>query len=839
MPSVCPTNRCRLNAAAARGQNAPGGGGIVYWVITPEVNTDYVVGALRASWLKGAADDARFCVASGMSTSNDASLHWLHGLNRSSLVASGRADLNKRLHNSLTPKSSGAPATKESPESGTAIAPSSAAASSQPASGATGMQPRSEGAAMARRAGQQQRAQEESKRELTRVYNNFLRHKVFEIMREMCRTLPSRKFEFAFMMDADTAVNRSNLERFVARMDPTAPVYTGLCKRRSTWANAAQRGVGGGPGIILSRPLLKATCPSLEQCAPLRSMMDRLQFAGGDLMLAKCMEFLGHFCKLEREIPFTRAAERYEQEQLLLREREEQLRAQKQQLTPQQLASRDHDSGGPMTQQRLDDLFRRGPPWVYPPLGSGTILVATRRSVGARAIEQYERIRTNGLSTTSVVSFHRVRPTQRTTNWRQDPRCRVFAEYTRLESGPAHWTSRCLPNFVVLGTPKSGTTSLFNWILQSPDLRAPVRKELHFWAPVLTPEKNCADRADCPAFASRSTSGSNTASAAQAEARWPLSKLTAGRMLTSYLELFPRIDPREFVLTGEASPAYLYSPSVALFFENSLVSHIKLILLLRDPTERTFSEYKNKRDLMVKGAPKATAWVNGHAKFSPFVAALRADTRGCTPEALYAACQTCTRFAAAPGDDGSVPANTSSTDDGKDRTTRCATPPVVWQSWYHLFLPRFMKHGPRLLLEFSDDMVTNAGAMMTRVSSFLDLPPFNYTTSIAYNTEKRRGAYIAPKSGGSKDKKSTTAARSKTHSGNEATAAAAATQRTGAAEKDLAVIRDMLQHSVGQLQTILGDERWVAPAQQLRRAVPRAWRLRYSLPPPPAGRDEF
>ena len=119
-------------------------------------------------------------------------------------------------------------------------------------------------------------------------------------------------------------------------------------------------------------------------------------------------------------------------------------------------------------QTTTDDLFRRGPPWVYPPLGSGTILVATRRSVGARAIEQYERIRTNGLSTTSVVSFHRVRPTQRTTNWRQDPRCRVFAEYTRLESGPAHWTSRCLPNFVVLGTPKSGTTFLFNCLSAGP-----------------------------------------------------------------------------------------------------------------------------------------------------------------------------------------------------------------------------------------------------------------------------------------------------------------------------------------------------------------------------------
>ena len=73
-------------------------------------------------------------------------------------------------------------------------------------------------------------------------------------------------------------------------------------------------------------------------------------------------------------------------------------------------------------------------------------------------------------------------------------------------------------------------------------------------------------------------------------------------MLAAYMDLFPKIDPREFVVTGEASPAYLYSPSAAIFFESKFASHMKLVVLLRDPADRAFSEFKNKRDLMVNGA---------------------------------------------------------------------------------------------------------------------------------------------------------------------------------------------------------------------------------------------
>ena len=222
--------------------------------------------------MSGAGDSARMCVAAGVSNSQDASLHWLHGLNRSKTVASGREDLNHRLirDGASSPPSASPPAATQD-----------AVAEDVPAKAP--LKPRKAG-------------------ELTRVYNNFLRHKVFAMMQDICRH--RNQSDFAFMMDADTAVNRSNLEAFVSAINPNASIYTGQCKRKAAGPKRQKAGgVGGGPGILFSRPLLDSFCPKLHSCAPLRNMMDRLRLSGGDLMLAKCMEFLGHPCNLENEIP--------------------------------------------------------------------------------------------------------------------------------------------------------------------------------------------------------------------------------------------------------------------------------------------------------------------------------------------------------------------------------------------------------------------------------------------------------------------------------------------------------------------------------------------------------
>ena len=86
------------------------------------------------------------------------------------------------------------------------------------------------------------------------------------------------------------------------------------------------------------------------------------------------------------------------------------------------------------------------------------------------------------------------------------------------------------------------------------------------------------------------------------------------------------------------------------------------------------------------------------------------------------------------------------------RNQACTVPPVIFQSWYHLHLPRWLLLGPRLLVEHFDDLETNAQQMMRRVAAFLQLmaSEFGFATETAYNTEKRRGANIANKTPRSK-----------------------------------------------------------------------------------------
>ena len=137
------------------------------------------------------------------------------------------------------------------------------------------------------------------------------------------------------------------------------------------------------------------------------------------------------------------------------------------------------------------------------------------------------------------------------------------------------------------------------------------------------------------------------------------------------------------------------------------------------PAERAFSEFKNKRDLMRKGAGRAHVWIDGHADFANFTAALDQRLRDCTPAQMYAACYSCRRFERAPfhgpSPDGFVDTERVDAPGAAELAAakgRCYAPPVVWQSWYHIFLPKWLELGPRLLLEFSDDAFTDADALM-------------------------------------------------------------------------------------------------------------------------------
>jgi len=124
-----------------------------------------------------------------------------------------------------------------------------------------------------------------------------------------------------------------------------------------------------------------------------------------------------------------------------------------------------------------------------------------------------------------------------------------------------------LPNFVVIGAPKSGTTSLFYYMKQHTEVYLPVRKELHYFTfPDLAKQtKGPGDR--------------NT-----------LDNLCPNRK--SYEAHYEHAVDQ--IAIGEVSPSYLYFSHAAERIKDQLGS-IKIMTILRNPIEKAFSQYSHLR----------------------------------------------------------------------------------------------------------------------------------------------------------------------------------------------------------------------------------------------------
>jgi hypothetical protein len=115
--------------------------------------------------------------------------------------------------------------------------------------------------------------------------------------------------------------------------------------------------------------------------------------------------------------------------------------------------------------------------------------------------------------------------------------------FLRRASSPA----RPLPDFVILGAQRSGTTSLANWLWQHPLVRRPQLSEVHYF------------------------------------------DLHYDRSLWWYRAQFPLWRPGG--RTGETSPYMLYHPLAPKRAASDLPERTRFIVLLRDPVERAISHY--------------------------------------------------------------------------------------------------------------------------------------------------------------------------------------------------------------------------------------------------------
>lgn len=106
------------------------------------------------------------------------------------------------------------------------------------------------------------------------------------------------------------------------------------------------------------------------------------------------------------------------------------------------------------------------------------------------------------------------------------------------------------PDFLIIGTQKGGTTSLYEYLIQHPRVCAARRKEIHYF-----------DRFE-------------------------------GLGWNWYRSQFPLAAARPGVVTGEATPYYLFHPDIPRRVAAAL-PEVKLISVLRNPADRAYSHYQH------------------------------------------------------------------------------------------------------------------------------------------------------------------------------------------------------------------------------------------------------
>lgn len=120
------------------------------------------------------------------------------------------------------------------------------------------------------------------------------------------------------------------------------------------------------------------------------------------------------------------------------------------------------------------------------------------------------------------------------------------------------WTAglRVLPDFVIIGAQRSGTTSLYKYLIQHPDVIPALKKEVHY-------------------FDYNYHRGLNWY-----RMHFPLrARMVIGKKKGAHS------------VTGEGSPYYLYHPLAHQRLAETL-PEVKLIAVLRNPTDRAYSQYR-------------------------------------------------------------------------------------------------------------------------------------------------------------------------------------------------------------------------------------------------------
>ncbi len=117
---------------------------------------------------------------------------------------------------------------------------------------------------------------------------------------------------------------------------------------------------------------------------------------------------------------------------------------------------------------------------------------------------------------------------------------------------------RLMPDFIIIGAQKGGTTSLYNYLIEHPHIKSARRKEVHFF------DRNFYKGVDWY------------------RAFFP----------TSLEKYYAESILKKDFITGEGSPEYLFYPHCAKK-ASIILPQVKIIVLLRNPVDRAYSQYRH------------------------------------------------------------------------------------------------------------------------------------------------------------------------------------------------------------------------------------------------------
>jgi len=157
----------------------------------------------------------------------------------------------------------------------------------------------------------------------------------------------------------------------------------------------------------------------------------------------------------------------------------------------------------------------------------------------------------------------------------------VFGKAFRASTNPL----RLMPDFIIIGTMRGGTTSLYSYLTEHPNIGPAYMKEVHFFDVYFSKGLHWY-RAQFPSSVQK-----------------------------YYTE---RVQKQNFI-TGEASPYYLFHPHAPKRIAKTL-PQVKLIVLLRNPVTRAYSHYYHE----VAG---------GHEKIATFEEAIACEEERIAKEA--------------------------------------------------------------------------------------------------------------------------------------------------------------------------------------------------------------